>query len=301
MGINKRTSLLIIGLLLFTFILSSCAAKHSMDNSPTYEQNSAGTGHQESESGHYDGIDYEEEGLDPGIANINIEPEKIITNIHISLETTEFDSSVDSLDNLIKTNKGFVENSDISLRNYSNNRVLKHGDYTIRIPQDRADKFVNEIDSIGNIVSQNTSREDITKQYYDTESRLKLLEIKEERMTAILEKADKIEDIIAIENQLSEIIHQKENLNKNILDMDERVAYSTVYLYISEVEKLGSNISSPSSFSSRFSRAISDSLYMFRVALEGFAIVFVYLVPYLLIGGIIGFFVFKFIKKRKEG
>ena len=41
-----------------------------------------------------------------------------------------------------------------------------------------------------------------------------------------------MEDIITLENQLSQIIYEKENLTANLKDMDDKVDYSTVHLEI---------------------------------------------------------------------
>lgn len=242
----------------------------------------------------------EDEKLDFVSDNSRVEPSKIITNVYISLETIEFGSTTDNLNEIINKNKGYIEDSSISHNNYINNRIYKYAQYTIRVPKESVDSFIKEISSIGNVVSQNTSKQDITKQYYDTESRLNVLKIKEERILTLLEKAEKIEDIIAIENQLSEIIYQKESLTKSILDMDEKVSYSTVSINISEVEKLTSGVTTETTFGTKIANAFRDSVYFFKVVLEKFLITFIYVLPYFLIIGVIGILVYKFVRKKRE-
>ena len=119
-------------------------------------------------------------------------------------------------------------------------------------------------------------------------------------MTALLKKADKMEDIIAIENQLSDIIHQKENLTKNILDMDDKVSYSIVSMNISEVEKLRNDITVKTTFAARISNAFSESLHTFKAFIEGFIIAIIYIWPFLLIGGLIVFLILRFIIKKRR-
>lgn len=242
----------------------------------------------------------EDEKLDFVSDNSRVEPSKVITNVYISLETIEFGSTTDNLNEIINKNKGYIEDSSISHNNYINNRIYKYAQYTIRVPKESVDSFIKEISSIGNVVSQNTSKQDITKQYYDTESRLNVLKIKEERILTLLEKAEKIEDIIAIENQLSEIIYQKESLTKSILDMDEKVSYSTVSINISEVEKLTSGVTTETTFGTKIANAFRDSVYFFKVVLEKFLITFIYILPYFLIIGVIGILVYKFVRKKRE-
>lgn len=291
MKINKRTALITICLLLIVLLMPACASKSNIDED--FVRGNESTGETEP-SGTNLG---EESRAKSGTDSVSsIEPEKVITTIHLSLETTEFDSTIADLNNVINKNKGYIENSHISSRNRAGSKVFKHADYTIRIPKNNVDAFTGGVNSIGNIISQDTSKEDITKQYYDTESRLNLLKTKEKRMTALLEKAEKIEDIITIENQLSEIIHQKENLTKSVLDMDDKIAYSIVHMHISEVEKLRSDVTTKTTFATKISNAFKDSLYAFKVFTEGFVIVFIYVLPYLLIGGLIAFAIIKFIK-----
>src|SRR5690606_29926274 len=143
----------------------------------------------------------EEEKAEIGFTRDSAQTSKEIRNIYVSLETTEFNSTIENLDKIINKHNGYIENSNISYNNDYNNKILKYAQYTIRVPKENVDRFTKEMDSIGNIVSQNSSKQDITKQYYDTESRLNVLKIKEERILALLEKAEKMEDIITIENQ----------------------------------------------------------------------------------------------------
>jgi len=294
MKANKRAILIIISLLTVVLIISSCASKSDMSED-SIQSNATGN------RGEFDEVSPEESAqadADSGIGGI--EPEKVITSVFLSLETTEFDSAIENLDNIVSKSKGYVENSHISSRGRINNKVFQHAQYTIRIPKGSVDTFTGGMDSIGNVVSQSTSKEDITKQYYDTESRLNLLKVKEERMTDLLKKAERIEDIITIENQLSEIIHQKENMTKNILEMDDKVDYSIINMEISEVEKLRSDITAKTTFATRISNAFNDSLYTFKVFVEGLILIFVYTWPFLLVGGLVVFLVLRFIKIRRE-
>lgn len=294
MKINKQAILTVIGFLLICLITSSCASKsdmhdNSIQDSPSMDESGAPE------------LGFGEESQ-PGINSNDIggiEPEKIITNVYISLETTEFDSTIKGLNGIISRNKGYIESSHISSITRTNNRIFKHAEYTIRIPRDNIDSFTDEMDSVGNLVSRGTSKEDITKQYYDTKSRLNLLKTKEERMTELLKKAQKIEDIITIENQLSEIIYQKENLTKNILDMDDKVSYSIVNINISEVEKLRGDITTKTTFATKVFNTFSDSLYVFKIFIEKFTLVFIYALPFLLVGGTIIFLIIKIIKIRR--
>lgn len=227
-----------------------------------------------------------------------LEPEKVITTIYMDFETTDFEKSSQSLYDTIKKHKAYVENSNIDYSRYGNNKRYKNAYYVIRVPRNNVLDFKSGLTGIGNILNESTNKEDVTRQYRDTESRLKVIETKEERILSLLAKAEKIEDIIKLENELSEIIYEKEQLKTNLINMDDKVDFSTFEINIREVEKLSSQETVDTKFGTRVKNAFSDSLYMFKIGIEKLIIFIIYILPFAVVIGIIAYFVLKFNKKR---
>lgn len=290
---KKRKLFFAISLVLSIVIIAGCSAKSIKEELTRDAAPSQGA----SENEAYDNSKY-------GIATAETaeeeyyEPDKIITTVYISMETLEFDETTKKLDELIKKYKGYVENSDISHNNYIYSSGLKFASYTIRIPQENIENFVNDIKGIGNIISENTSKEDITKKYRDTESRLRVLETKEKRILALLEKAEKMEDIITLENQLAEVIYEKEKITASLMEMDDKVNYSTVNLEIREVAKLTSRGNEKTPFSAKVSNAFKESIYYFTRNIENLIVSIIYILPYVIIIGIVVYIIKIFIKRR---
>ncbi len=294
---NRKLIFIMALVLSFTLIVTGCSAKKAKSYDKAIQnvapaESARGTDSSSPESAPMDEELKEEHGL--------IEPDKIITTVSISMQTKEFMNTAQKLNTLISKYKGYIENSNISYNNYIYSTGLKYSEYSIRVPRENLQAFKNDLKEIGNIISENTSKVDITKQYRDTESRLKVLEVKEGRILALLENAQKMEDIIALENQLSNIIYEKENLTANIMDMDDKVNYSTVHFQLEEVAKLtpGENIKTP--FWTKVANALKDSVYYFGRDIENLVISIIYFLPYGLIIGVIAYMVWKFMKKRKN-
>lgn len=229
-----------------------------------------------------------------------LEPEKVITTLYLSFETTEFDKSNDELDKLIEKYKAYVEYSNISYNQRYNNVNYRYGEFVIRVPKENITSFKTELSIIGNLRSENTNKQDVTKQYRDTESRLNVVEIKEERLLALLEKAEKIEDIIAIENQLSEVIYEKESLKSSLLTLDDKVDFSTVNVNIQEVAKTTATENIDTSFGTKIKNAINDSLYFFKDTLQNLIIAGIYLLPFIVILAVVVYVIYKFGKKLRR-
>lgn len=229
-----------------------------------------------------------------------LEPEKVITTIYLGFETTEFDKSNEELTKLIEKYKAYVEYSNISYNQHYNNVNYRYGEYTIRVPKDNITSFKTELGIIGNLRSENTSKQDVTKQYADTESRLNVIEIKEGRLLALLEKAEKIEDIIALENQLSQVIYEKESLKSSLLNLDDKVDFSTINVNIQEVAKTTATENVDTTFATKMKNAINDSLFFFKDTLQNLIILGIYLLPFLVILVLVGYAFYKLGKKFKK-
>ena len=230
-----------------------------------------------------------------------LEPEKVITTIYLEFETTEFDKTTNELNKLIEKYKAYIENSNISYNQYYNNKSYKYGSYVIRVPKSDVTSFKTELNGIGNMISENTSKEDVTKYYRDTESRLKVVTTEEERILALLEKAEKIEDIIALENQLSNIIYEKESLQSSLINIDDKVDFSTISVNVQEVEKLRNTETVETTFGTKIKNAIEDSLFGFKNTMQNFVITFIYLIPFSIVLGVlvyIGYIIFRKIRKN---
>ena len=211
------------------------------------------------------------------------ELDKIISTYYMNLETIDFEKSKQEIDSLIKDQKAFIENSNISSRAFDNSRNYRSGDFSIRIPKENIDKFKDSLAQIGNVTQENINKEDVTKFYRDTESRLKVVTSKEKRLLELLEKASKIEDIIIIESELTDTIYEKETLEKDLKSVDEKVEYATLNLQLIEVRNFSNVEGSDSSLSLRLKNAFKDSTFAFKVAMENFIIWLVYALPYLII------------------
>ena len=300
----KYLNLLIV-LILVLSVVSGCSSNSSKDMVAESPQSSPAENSMDAVTEER-GDDGKNLGLGSSYTG-GIEPDKVITTIFLGFESTEFEKSLDRMYALIEENKGYISSSNIYFRNYYDTQRMRSGEFSIRIPRDKVNQFKNQISDIGNLVNESSSKEDVTTYYTDTESRLKVLEIKESRLLSLLEKAEKIEDIIALENQLSQVIFEKEDLKKTLVSLDDRIDYSTVNLSLEEVQKISTTETKETTFTDRITNAFNNSLYQFRRSSENFAISLVYNLPFLLVLFIFIFIIYKIFrrvarprKKKKE-
>lgn len=294
----KKILVFAISLIMVLSLLAGCSSK-SAENSAVSEDRAAGSAPAEMPSATTAESESQEYGIIPPSTS-PLEPKKVITTVHLSLETTEFEKSNDELNKLIEKYKAYVENSNISYNHYYNQKMYRYGEFTIRVPRENVVSFKTEMNLIGHIVSESTNKQDVTKQYQDTESRLKVVTVKEERILALLEKAEKIEDIIALEKELSEVIYEKENLKTSLMNLDDKIDFSTIYISLQEVQKVSDTETIDTSFGTRIKNAFKNSLYSFKRGVENLIIAFVYNIPFLIVVAVILYIAYKLFKKKRD-
>jgi len=163
---------------------------------------------------------------------------KLIRQAEISIQTIDFAAAITALDELTAGMGGYYQNAQTQGGGYYDTNAQRYAYYTVRIPKDNCDAFLDATGNIGHVVSSSESSTDVGDQYYDTELRLKTLQTKQERLLVLMAKADLMEDIIALENSLSDVQYEIEQLTSTLKRYDGLVDFASISVTINEVIKL---------------------------------------------------------------
>lgn len=236
-------------------------------------------------------VEYEAGGSDSGaitsengIEAVAETGRKLIKTVYLSMQTREFDSVLDGLSARVQEMGGYIENSSISGSSYYYEGT-RNAYFTVRVPSDRLDEFVDVVSGLGNVTQKNESVEDVTLQYVDTKSRKKALETEQERLLELLEHAENMEDLLAIESRLSEVRYELENYGSQLRLLDNQIDYSTVNVDIAEVERITEV--KDRTFFEEIADRFSDSLYVVGRGLRGFVIGFLGSLPILAVWAVV--------------
>lgn len=227
---------------------------------------------------------------------LNETHDKIIRRVELNLETKSFDELVKSIETQVYELGGYVEQSRITGRHYNSDN-LRYGVIVIRIPRETVNGFLNNIGSIANIVEKAENVDNVSLQYVDIESQKKSLEIEQERLISLLERTEKIEDIMSLETRLTSVRYQLQNLATEIRTIDNLVDYSTITMDIQEVKLMGVSIETEESVGTRVKRGFEEKLQSFTKGSEDFAVWFILNLPLLVLMIIIIVIVVVIVKK----
>jgi hypothetical protein len=216
--------------------------------------------------------------------------EKIKKTADINITVKDYRGSRAKIEGLVKSAGGFIasENEQNSTYDITNNLV-------IRVPNERFDILVNQVSDVASHVnSRNISSENVTAQYVDIVSRLKTKKEVENRYLEILHKANKISEILEVEEKLRVIREEIEAKEGELKYLNDQVAMSTINLSMRQdfeyrpVDEPG--------FFGRIGHAFGNGWTGFLTFIVGFVNAW----PVWLVLGLIAWVVVRFIKRMKR-
>ena len=163
--------------------------------------------------------------------------QKLIKTIRMEAETEDLDALLPQISAKISALGGYVENQELyNGSSYSSYRY-RNANLTVRIPAEQLNGFVEDVKGVSNVVSYNESTENVTLQYVSTESRMKALEVEQERLLELLAKAENMSDLLEIEARLTDVRYELESVTSQLRVYDNLVDYATINLNIEEVQE----------------------------------------------------------------
>ena len=184
---------------------------------------------------------------------------KLIRRAELSIQTEQFDESAEALKKLTADCGGYFENANLYGGSRRDVNASRRGEYTVRVPAEKYDLFLSGAGELGYVTNKNESSEDIGERYYDTEARLKTQRTKQERLLALLEKAETMEDIIALEGALSDVELQIELYSSDLNRYDALISYATIQVYLNEVGQITQDVGETSSLGERMAAGVQSS------------------------------------------
>ena len=214
-------------------------------------------------------------------------PDKIIYSSDVTVETTQFDETIAKVSGLVDQYGGWIESSSVSGSNYyqksRGNASTRDASYTLRIPSARFQALMDSLSELGNIPYSHIYTENVTSQYYDAEAHLKAYQTQENRLLEMMELAETVEDVIIIEDRLTELRYQIESLQSNLRNWDRRVTYSTVYLSVKEVREYTPEEKVNPTYGEELAQALKEGLYNAGQFLKDLLVFLVEVLPVLII------------------
>ena len=149
---------------------------------------------------------------------------KLVRNATAELEVVSFEDAVQKITGFASEDKGYVATT--SSEKQANGKL--RGEIVVKVLPDNLDRFLGKLRGLGELKNQALTTEDVTKQYFDTESRLKNARLMEQRLIEILKtKSKDVSDLLEVEKELGRVREEIETMQGELKFMDSQVANSS--------------------------------------------------------------------------
>lgn len=121
---------------------------------------------------------------------------------------------------------GFVSQSETR---FEGERML--ATLTLQVPAAQFDAVVQELRGLAvKVESERSSSQDVTEEYVDLQAQLTNLEATEARLRSVLEQATRVEDILSIQREITQVRNQIERIKGRMNYLQKRTDFSSITL-----------------------------------------------------------------------
>ncbi len=159
---------------------------------------------------------------------------KIIKTGYITLEVEDVVEAMDKVAEVAGELDGYV----VSSNKYEQKRGIS-GSVAIRVPTDTFDEAFERLRELAiNVPQESTQATDVTEEYVDLEARLRNLEATEAQYLALLEKAEKVEEMLKVQQALSDVRGQIEQIEGRMKYLERTSDMALIEVTLNETKGL---------------------------------------------------------------
>lgn len=162
----------------------------------------------------------------------------VIRQASLSLQVESVEAALQRVRDIARASGGFVDSSSTHIEKIDD-RERPVATIVIQVRSDAFDNAVQALRQIAvKVESENGSSQDVTEEYVDLESNLRNLQAAEAALLRLMDRATRIEDVLALQRELTSIRGQIERLQgrKRFLERRTEMAIIAVRLRLPPLE-----------------------------------------------------------------
>lgn len=155
---------------------------------------------------------------------------QVVRTGYVSMRVDDVLVSTGKVHALVKKLNGLISSEDAQSSGDS-----AYANITAQIPAADLDVFIADVSALGTVDSVNITAADVTSQVVDLDARIAALKTSIDRLSELLAQAQRMEDLLAIETQLSQRQSELDALTAQRTYLGEQVALSTITVSLAPV------------------------------------------------------------------
>jgi PKD repeat protein len=165
-----------------------------------------------------------------GVSDATTPDRMIVRTGNMSLVVEDVTVTIGLISKLAENSQGYV----VASNSWREGERLR-GTISIRVPAGDFEGIVRAIANLAvEVTSQTTSSQDVTEEYVDLTAKLKTLDATEQQLLRIMEKAEKVEDILSVQRELSNTRSQIEQTKGRMQYLEKTSATSLIQVSLEQ-------------------------------------------------------------------
>ncbi|MCE9646624.1 MAG: DUF4349 domain-containing protein [Chloroflexi bacterium] len=153
----------------------------------------------------------------------------IIKNADIKLQVEDTDIAIDRATQAIADMNGYIVSSRVWYQASYDGENYKYATITIGVPVDQFERTLSRLRGLAvKVLDETATGEDVSNQFVDLQSQVTNLEATRDRIKSFLDQAQSVDEALRINQELSSVEAQIEQIKGQMNYLQDRSAFSTI-------------------------------------------------------------------------
>lgn len=155
---------------------------------------------------------------------------RLIRSGSARLEVENLDAALTVAHQMAAAVEGYVAGSNLN----EGREGARTASLVLRVPSDSLDSVIERLSDIGRLLSLSVDATDVSREYFDVETRLAVKEETVTRLRQLAERSGDLEDVLAAERELGRAVAELEGLRGQLRYYDQRLSESDLRVSLIE-------------------------------------------------------------------
>ncbi len=149
---------------------------------------------------------------------------RIIRHATLRVELADVDQGVSRLTSVVESVGGFISSTDSKVDQKGTARAT----ITAYVPPAQFARVLGDLDGVGRVTGRQIGGQDVSEEFVDLEARIRNLERHEAQLLSFMGKAQKVQDLLSLENELARVRGEIERTAGRLRFLKARTDLATI-------------------------------------------------------------------------
>jgi hypothetical protein len=203
---------------------------------------------------------------------------RVIRTAGLAIEVEDFETGARRIIVIAEGAGGFVASS--AYVQGSPGQGPSQGTFVLRVPAPRFAEALAALEELGRVRERRVSGQDVSEEFVDLQARVRNLERHEQQLLTFMDRATKVSDLLAIEQELARVRGEIEGLTGRLRVLGNQVELATIEVALRQKpEKISTGFWDIGATIDRVRGAFLNTVRQIFQVVEGAAVVISALVP----------------------